>query len=145
MLHRFGSALIIAVGIVAAAFLVRTSPSAQAGGAACDQPKIVSFFVEHLERGETRVIGSVPENKFVLLKDFLGIINPGDGGGVFELLADGQPIIPGLLPLLDPVRNPLCLSAGLSVPGGKELSIRSAGGGDQFATFLILGELRQQQ
>lgn len=145
MLQRFGSALIIAVGIVAAAFIVRTSPSAQAGGAACDQPKIVSFFVEHLERGETRVIGSVPENKFVLLKDFLGIINPGDGGGVFELLADGQPILPAL-PLLDPVRNPLCLSTGLTVPGGKELSIRSAGtGGDQFATFLILGELRQQQ
>lgn len=76
----------ISLGFVLSAWMLRTAPPVTAGAGS---PTHVSFSIS-LDRDQTRVLGTVPSNRTLVLHDFHVDLSV----GLVEVLADGVPVSP---------------------------------------------------
>ncbi|MBI1850845.1 MAG: hypothetical protein HYR85_10925 [Planctomycetes bacterium] len=117
MRTSLGSSVVIALGLVVAALLLRDAPNVEAAGAACQ----IRTFRLSFNPDDTRTVGTVPAGHTLVLHDFYSA----NGHGTYDILGNGVPIMP-TIEVGTSGPQLFSFSAGIPVPAGTVLSIHRA-------------------
>ncbi len=110
-------AIVVALGLVGGALILRRANAVEA---ACATGQVGTIRLA-FNPGDTQVLGTVPANHRLVLHDFMAW----SGGGTFEVLGNGVPLVPPMRIGSNSVDSDLIFSfaTGIPVPAGTLLSI----------------------